>query len=246
MTRIEFKAINDVCDSFQLLEVYPDIHAWVKDREGRFVHANTLFLQRFGFNHIEQLQGKNDFDLAPKQMAIEYVKDDHKILEGQIITDRLEIIRKHNEAGGWFLTSKWPVYDQNNNIIGTYGSSRHLNKTDVAATPFRDLNGSTEYIQRHFSGPITVEEVAKAVHLSVSALERRFKKHLSKTPRQYIMELRLDHAQKLLFESGKSLACIALESGFSDHSHFTRAFVKRFMLSPSEFRFNVKQESMTG
>lgn len=236
MTKIQLHAIEDVHNSFQLLEVFPDTHAWAKDREGRFVHANSLFVHRFGFDHINELRGKTDFDIAPAHMAEEYVKDDRQVLSGQIVTDRLELINKHDEAASWFLTSKWPIYNFDNQIIGTFGTSRHLNTTEAAITPFRDLNGSVEYIRRHFSGPITVEEVAKATHLSVSTLERRFKKHLSKTPRHYITELRLDYARKLLLESSKSLASIAQEAGFSDHSHLTRSYQKRFGLTPSNDR----------
>jgi transcriptional regulator GlxA family with amidase domain len=70
----------------------------------------------------------------------------------------------------------------------------------------------------------------------VSALERRFKKHLKKTPHQYINEVRLDNARRLLRETDKPIGTIALETGFADHSHFTRAFTRRFGTAPSADR----------
>ncbi|OUS24567.1 hypothetical protein A9Q98_13500 [Thalassotalea sp. 42_200_T64] len=67
-------------------------------------------------------------------------------------------------------------------------------------------------------------------YLSISALERRFKKHLGKTPRQYTIGVRLEHAKQLLLETNKSLAVIAQETGFCDQSHFTRAYKKLYQL----------------
>lgn len=236
MTKICLPSLEDAHIGFMLLSVLPDTHAWLKDVNGVFVYADPLFYRRFGFTQVEDLIGKNDYDLSPPHMAAEYVKDDQLVLTGQVVTDRLELINRYDEAASWFLTCKWPVYNPNNEIIGTFGSSRHLNKTDSVSSPFRDLNVPIEYIRRHFAGSITVEQVAASSHLSVSALERRFKKHLSKTPRQYITEMRLDHARHMLLETHKSLAVIAQETGFSDQSHFTRAYKKRFGLCPSHDR----------
>jgi len=240
MKKIYLAAIDDAANAFMLLEQLPDIHAWLKDVNGNFVYANALFYQRFGYNHVEQLIGKNDFDLSPHHIASDYVEDDHLVLSGGVVTDRLELIIKHNGEASWFITSKWPVYDFKNIIIGTYGISRHLNKSNSISSPFRDLNAPIEYIHQHFNKKITVKRLAAYSNLSISALERRFQKHLGKSPRQYIIEVRLEHAKKLVLETTKSLAVIALETGFSDQSHFTHSYKKRFSLSPSHERKQVK------
>ena len=86
-------------------------------------------------------------------------------------------------------------------VIGTGGVSRHLNRSEGKTVPFRELSAPIDYIGRHFASDISVAALAEACNISVSALERRFRKHLGKTPRQYINEVRLEHARKLLLET---------------------------------------------
>ncbi|WP_220735645.1 helix-turn-helix transcriptional regulator [Shewanella sp. c952] len=79
-------------------------------------------------------------------------------------------------------------------------------------------------------------EPNRTAHLSISALERRFTKHLGQTPKQFINEVRLKNARRLLIETNESIANIAQETGFNDHSYFSRQFQRLFGKSPSQFR----------
>lgn len=236
MTKLVFNSLENIEQNFAVLELIPDTHAWVKDRDGLFVFGNRLFYERFGFSSMRGLVGKTDYDLAPVDMAQHYCADDDRVLEGGAVTDRLELILGKAESVEWFLTSKWPVYNQPGDIIGSFGISRHLNHSERKLVPYQELNAPIDYIQEHFASHLSVDELAHACNLSVSALERRFKKHLKKTPHQYITEVRLDHAKRLLLETEKGIGTIALETGFADHSHFTRAFSKHFGQSPSTLR----------
>lgn len=235
MTKLVFDSLDRAEQNFAVLDLIPDTHTWVKDRRGLFVFGNRLFYQRFGMDSLAELTGKTDYDLAPEDMARRYRADDDHVLNGGAVTDRLELI-----GGGksveWFLTSKWPVYNPGGTIIGTVGISRHLNRSERQAVPYRDLRAPIDYIREHFSSQVSVAELAAACNLSVSALERRFRKHLGKTPRQYITDVRLGHAQRLLVDTDKPIGTIALETGFADHSHFTRAFRRHSGRSPSEVR----------
>lgn len=236
MTKIVFNSLIGAEQSFSLLELIPDTHAWVKSRSGVFVFGNRLFYQRFGISSMQGLTGKTDFDLAPADMAQRYREDDDQVLKGGVITDRLELILGQGDTVEWFLTSKWSVHDPEGNIIGSIGISRHLNRSERKAVPFRELGAPIDYIREHFASRLSVEALAKACNISVSALERRFKKHLEKTPLQYINEVRLENARKLLLETDKAIGTIAQETGFADHSHFTRAFTRQYKLSPSKAR----------
>lgn len=236
MTKLVFPNLQAAGDNFTLLDLIPDTHTWVKDREGKFVFGNRLFYERFGITSLQGLLGKTDFDLAPADMAQRYRDDDNLVLDGGIITDRLELIMGSDENVEWFLTSKWPIYNTDGAVLGSCGISRHLNRSEGKTVPFRELSAPIDYIGRHFASDISVAALAAACNISVSALERRFRKHLGKTPRQYINEVRLDHARKLLLETDKSIGTVALETGFADHSHFTRAYNKRFGATPSSLR----------
>jgi AraC-like DNA-binding protein len=236
MTKLTYDTLEAAGQNFAVLDLIPDTHAWVKNSAGRFVYGNRLFFERFGFRSLAGLMGKSDYDIAPQTLAERYCSDDTQVLRGDTITDRLELILRENLSGDWFLTSKWPIYKPRGGIIGTLGISRHLNKTDGTATPYRDLQAPIDYICQHFGNKISVESLASACNISVSALERRFKKHLKRTPHQYINEVRLDNARQMLLETDKSIGSIALESGFADHSHFTRSYNRHYSVTPSEQR----------
>ena len=243
MTKIKYSSLAGAEQKFAMLDVLPDTHAWIKDTQGRFVYGNRLFFERFGFCSLDVLVGKCDYDIAPASLAEKYCSDDAQVLQGTVVNDRLELILGENQSGDWFLTSKWPIYNLQDRVIGTFGISRHLNKTERTAIPFRELRAPIDYINRHFGTSISVDALASACNISVSALERRFKKHLKKTPHQYINEVRLDSARQMLRETNKPIGTIALETGFADHSHFTRAFSRFFGISPSLARRNGEKGS---
>jgi AraC-like DNA-binding protein len=236
LTKLIYPNLDGASQNFAMLDLIPDTHAWVKDIDGCFVYGNRLFFERFGFRSLQGLLGKTDYDLAPAALAEKYCSDDARVLMGNSVNERLELITAEGQAGDWFLTSKWPIYDLQGQVIGSFGISRHLNKTEGRTIPFRELRTPITYINQHFASNISVESLAGACGISVSALERRFKKHLNRTPHQYIIDVRLDNARRMLKETDKTIGTIALETGFADHSHFTRAFSRKFGLAPSRDR----------
>ena len=236
MTKLVVDSLDAAEQRFAMLDLIPDTHAWIKDIAGRFIYGNRLFFERFGISTLQGLVGKCDHDLAPATLADSYVNDDAFVLEGGVVTDRLELITRDANAGDWFLTSKWPVYDTCGSIIASFGISRHLNRTESRAIPFTELRAPIDYICANFASDLSVESLASACNISISALERRFKKHLQKTPRQYINEVRLDNARQMLRETEKPIGTIAVETGFADHSHFSRAFVRQYGMTPRDSR----------
>ena len=235
MTKLVFPDLDQLEQRFALLDLIPDTHAWLKDREGVFHFGNRLFYERFGINSLAELLGKTDYDLAPHDMASSYRFDDDRVLKGAVVTNRLELIRGVDGVE-WFLTSKWPVFNPFDEIIASLGMSRHLNRAERTAIPYRELAAPIDYIREHFAGRISVAELARASNLSVSALERRFRKHLGKTPHQFLTEVRLEQARRLLQQTDLAVGSIALEVGFADHSHFTRAFSRYYGYPPSKVR----------
>lgn len=223
----------------QLLEMFdilPEILFWIKDVDSRIIYANDNFLERFGYKYLEQLVGKTDYDFSPKHIAKQFIIDDKKVMAGETLTDRLEmnITKEGNLA--WYLTSKKPLVDTKNNIIGSYGITRHLQKTSQTLSGVTQLKEPVKFVQNNFKEEITVEKLAEVAHLSISALERRFKKYLSKTPKQFIREFRLEKARQLLIESRLPIAEIAYQCGFADHSYFSRHFKLMFHELPSDVR----------
>ena len=228
----------------QLIEVFdllPDTIFWVKDANSRFVYANSTFLEQVSIGRVEGVIGKTDFDISPSYLAKQYVADDQLLQQGINVTDRLELNLLNKGTVAWFSTSKRPIMSAAGEFLGSYGIPRHFERVSATHTHIRAVDAPVRFIRDNFKNAITVEQIADAAHLSVSALERRFKKHLSKTPRQLLNEIRLEYARKLLIESDLAIAQIAFECGFADHSYFSKQFRLLFGELPSTFREQYSQ-----
>jgi two-component system response regulator YesN len=104
---------------------------------------------------------------------------------------------------------------------------------------FRDsvIERAKTYILQNYSNEhLGLNEIARAMRLSPPYLARLFKKVVGMSVGRYIREVRVSRAKELLETTNLSIIEVALEVGYSDHSHFTKIFRKETGLSPSEYR----------
>ena len=94
------------------------------------------------------------------------------------------------------------------------------------------------YIDTHFREEIRLSTLADIAGMSDSSFSRFFKLHTGRNLSDYIIDLRLGHACRLLVDSSNSIAEIGYHCGFNNLSNFNRIFRKRKGCSPSEFRDN--------
>ena len=93
-----------------------------------------------------------------------------------------------------------------------------------------------EYIQNNTANSINLNTAADLVHLSKSAFCKFFKRTTGKTFSDYISEVRIGHACRLLSESDKTIADICYHAGFESPTYFNRVFLKKKGIKPREFR----------
>jgi AraC-like DNA-binding protein len=98
------------------------------------------------------------------------------------------------------------------------------------------LDKVLNYVNEHFREKISLPEIANIANLSVSQLVRIFKKNYGMTPVDYIIELRLNEARRLLGNTTLAVSEIADITGFNDSNYFSRAFRKRFGITPIKSR----------
>ncbi len=234
------KFLNQI-DAEHLISMYdllPGTIFWIKDLNSTFMHVNKAFIQHKRLKNLSQIVGKTDFDFSPDYMAKQYVQDDNKILAGELVNQRLEVNMTRSGDPAWYSTSKRPLKSKEGEIIGSYGITRLLHKQADALSAVEAVRIPVDYIREHYHQQFTVEELAEISHLSVSALERRFKKYLSKTPKQFINEVRLENARRLLIETDISISLVVDQTGFVDHSYFSKQFRNFFGDPPSQLRSN--------
>ena len=93
-----------------------------------------------------------------------------------------------------------------------------------------------EYMQYHYSEPLTLADIAKAAHLSVSRLAHLFREQMGITIVDYLTNIRINHAKRMLLTTEANCTRICYDVGYNNQSYFTRVFKQITGLTPRQFR----------
>jgi AraC family transcriptional regulator len=100
----------------------------------------------------------------------------------------------------------------------------------------RQLARVRDLLDARVSEPVPLAEMAAAAGLSVSQFARRFKARVGVAPHQYLLQLRVDLARRLLVDGTLSIAEVAARCGFSHQEHLTRILRARLGATPAAIR----------
>ncbi len=100
------------------------------------------------------------------------------------------------------------------------------------------MNKIYKYVMDHFRDQISVEEIACEVHMTTTSFCRFFKQRTNKSFIQYVNDIRVSYACKLLLQEDYNISQIAFESGFENLSNFNKQFKKIKNLTPRQFILN--------
>ena len=115
---------------------------------------------------------------------------------------------------------------------------RAIVKAPAAKTRVADrveIGRVIEYLFSHLGDKITIDVLADVAHLSPSHFSRVFKDDIGKAPMEYVQDLRLERAKKLLLAGDRTITEIALECGFNSSSYLSSCFHKHYKMTPSEY-----------
>lgn len=98
-----------------------------------------------------------------------------------------------------------------------------------------------EYINTNYMNQIKLSDIAQLVAMSDSALSHFFKKRTNRNIIDYINDVRISNATKMLFETSQSVSEIAFFCGFNNISNFNRIFKKHHHKTPSEYRNTIQK-----
>ncbi len=137
-------------------------------------------------------------------------------------------------------------------ILEADGILRQLLARFAAAVPARKrrtveylprLHPVLAYMEHNLSRKVTLEDLARVVHLQSTYFSNLFSKQMGVPPMQYLNRRRVERAAALLFQGEARVEEIAEAVGFSDVYHFSRTF-KRFMgLPPTRYRSQIRAEA---
>ena len=138
------------------------------------------------------------------------------------------------------------IWDSANYYRHLQLSGKTLEMLTYILTSKRDISASTSdadqftfliyYLRHNFQYNITLDYLSSFTNISKYHLVRKFKKYTGFTPIEYIIELRIKHAQQLLIGTNLSINEIAAASGFANMNNFINQFKKRVKMTPSQYR----------
>ena len=233
------KELRLVDGAEMIFEHLPGSLFFIKDREGRFIALNQPLAILLGAHSKEDVLGRTDKDFLPDYLVENYRKDDLRVLEhGEVIRERVELLTSPDGVVDWFVTTKVPLRDVKGAIVAVAGVTHAYQGASGGFIMPQELGRALDVIRTGYQQVLRIGALADLVGLSVSAFERKFKKHLRVSPTEYIRRVRIHEACRSLIHSTTPISVIAQGCGFSDQSHFTRDFVRVMGTSPAVYRRN--------
>ena len=92
------------------------------------------------------------------------------------------------------------------------------------------------YLVQNYDKPISLDDVGAEMFLTNNQVIYAFNAVYGKTPHRYLMDYRLEKAADLLVSTARPVSTIAFDVGFREYSVFYRAFLKKYGISPTDFR----------
>ncbi len=98
------------------------------------------------------------------------------------------------------------------------------------------IRPAINYIDANYNKPITLADVAKASHLSISRLAHVFKEQMGITIIDYLTSVRIERAKQLLLATDQNCTKICFQVGYNNQSYFTRTFKGLVGMTPRQFK----------
>jgi len=211
-------------------------HMWLNDKH-YFEIDSILEAEAIVIHFKEDFAGK-DFLEMPEMSAIAKLIKKSSLgikFSGDLLWF-IDQIKKIHELTAFDKTMKFIQllnYLAKNNDCTLLSSSGFINSFNK--TGRNNLDKVYEYIIKNFKDDIRRNDVAELTNMNPSSFSRFFKRIHRKTFTEYLLEVRIGYACKLLIENKNNISEICYESGFNNLSNFNRQFKKAMKCSPTDY-----------
>ncbi len=164
-----------------------------------------------------------------------------RIMAGRIINTMLR--HRNTRGAGWMLAMKSCLVE----LLVIYSQCRDEMSYTTCASNIEGQSSyiykALSYIEDNYKNQINVYVIAENIGITADYLTKCFKKYTGMTPIDYIKHYKLAKSVDLLRNEDITIAQAASETGFDDHTYFSRLFKQVFGMSPSEYRKSTISES---
>lgn len=137
----------------------------------------------------------------------------------------------------------WQMLEMNLRQLFLMIQRTRLEKPPLVTTAVQqEMDFARQYFHEHYNEPINIEEYAQSRHTSISLFMRNFKKVYGVSPKQYILNIRMNNAQNLLESTDYTVAEIAAIVGYDNALYFSRIYHKQKGQAPSDYRKKMKEQ----
>lgn len=191
----------------------------------------SLFFKKDSF-------GKQFFELTDMAETKEFFKSSEYGLK--VLSKKQKITKQFNKLSHQNKIERVATLLKILNLISTAEStplSSFVYKKRYTDDEGKRMNDVFEYAMEKFYEPITLEEIADKAHMNKNSFCRYFKKRTNKTFFQFLIEIRIENACKLITSSPDlSIAMISEQCGFGTIANFNRKFKEIKGLTPTDYR----------
>ena len=222
-------------------------------RDGRWYHASARpgNLSMTAPGHTAKLRWRSSepsytLQLHLPSKTIEAVADE--VQPGALISDRLpNLLSQTDPVIATTMTALENAFHKGApdlyaataaHFLTVHLLTHHALLPEPRSYPWRDYNlrKADIFMREHLSEPVTLDQLAEVVGLSIFQLLRAAKAAWGETPLRRLTRLRMELAKRLLENHHLSILEIALECGYGNPSHFSTAFRRQVGVSPRAYR----------
>jgi AraC family transcriptional regulator len=178
-----------------------------------------------------------DLDIDPARVRLRYEAVSYDPFVEQIALAISRELDSETSSGRLFIESL--AHTLSAYLVHRYSeSSLNLKPRRESVRPMdhRRLSRVMEFIDGRIDENLTVADMAAVACMSPAHFARSFKATVGRSPQQFVSRKRLEFAQRLLADPYRSMAEIALSTGFSSQSNFARAFRQASGMTPGVYR----------
>lgn len=208
--------------------------------------ANTpLFVRWLGNENCLQIQLTTDFLQSIAQETLDRDSDRLELLpafqvrNAQVEAIAMMLFTEHQQErfdNGLYLDSLTNVLAVN--LLRNHTASKLKLPIYSGGLPPRQLSQVLDYIDAYLDRNIKLADLAQLLDMSPFHFSRLFKQSIGMTPHQYLSQQRVERAKQLLKKTDRLIIDIALECGFSSHSHLSKQFRQITGMTPKAYRLN--------